>query len=172
MALCKLVTLEMVPAVIDQVLKALSHELVAVRKKAVMVLHRLHQINPELIQYHHAACRQSLFDKDPSVMVSSSVYTYIEVQLRLLNSCSVHFLALSHCVPNTQYIRHHHFVFCIVSYAKTGKNFGTWCQALFPSYARLWTTVCLGKEADVMAICTQISVFFIANLLLCTLSLF
>ncbi len=76
MALCKLITLEMVPAVIDQVLKALSHDQVAVRKKAVMVLHRLYQINPELIQLHQVACRKCLFDKDPSVMVRSSVNIY------------------------------------------------------------------------------------------------
>ncbi len=75
MALCKLVTLEMVPAVIDQVAKLLSHKQAAVRKKAVMTLHRLHQINPEFIQHYHDDCRRILCDKDPSVMVSGGIFS-------------------------------------------------------------------------------------------------
>ncbi len=67
----------MVPAVIDQVANLLSHEQVAVRKKAIMVLHRLQQIDPELIKHYHDACRRSLYDKDPSVMVSGGMNNMI-----------------------------------------------------------------------------------------------
>ncbi len=132
MALCKLITLEMVPAVIDQVLKALSHEQVAVRKKAVMVLHRLNQINSELIQLHQDACRKGLFDKDPSVMVSSSVNIYNGTIRSSYFHIQFVFLTPSHCVPNAQYIRDHPFAFCMISYTKTAKDLGTWYQALLP----------------------------------------
>ncbi len=94
--LCKLVTLEMVPAVIDQVANLLSHNQVAVRKKAIMVFHRLQKIDPELIKHYYDVCRKSLYDKDPSVMVSGGGMNNILI----LFLCSS--TPLIACLPNTQ----------------------------------------------------------------------
>lgn len=68
MAVCKLVTVEMIPAVQPMILDLLRHDAELVRKKAVMAVHRFHQLNPESISDTGDALRRTLCDRDPSVM--------------------------------------------------------------------------------------------------------
>mgnify|MGYP006078676635 CR=1 FL=1 len=60
---CKLVTEDMVPAVIGDVLKLLNHDMDAVRKKAVSALHRLYQLDKECMIDHYDKIRRVLCDK-------------------------------------------------------------------------------------------------------------
>lgn len=71
MAACKLLTVDMIPAVLPQVVKLLTHDREIVRKKAVMVLHRFHQIQPASVADLGGKFRQALCDRDPSVMGAS-----------------------------------------------------------------------------------------------------
>ncbi|KDO29264.1 hypothetical protein SPRG_19925 [Saprolegnia parasitica CBS 223.65] len=68
MAVCKLVTVEMIPAVQPMIMEALRHEIELVRKKAVMALHRFHQLNPDSVADMGDTLRRTLCDRDPSVM--------------------------------------------------------------------------------------------------------
>ncbi|RAW25279.1 AP-4 complex subunit epsilon [Phytophthora cactorum] len=68
MAVCKLVTVEMVPAVQPMILDLLRHDAELVRKKAVMAIHRFHQLNPDSVSEVGDALRRTLCDRDPSVM--------------------------------------------------------------------------------------------------------
>lgn len=68
MAVCKLVTVEMIPAVLPMIDNLLQHEAELVRKKAVMAIHRFHLLNPESVSDFGDKLRRTLCDKDPSVM--------------------------------------------------------------------------------------------------------
>lgn len=68
MAVCKLVTVEMIPAVQPMILDLLRHDAELVRKKAVMAVHRFHQLNPDAVSDTGDALRRTLCDRDPSVM--------------------------------------------------------------------------------------------------------
>lgn len=68
MAVCKLVTVEMIPAVQPMILDLLRHDAELVRKKAVMAIHRFHQLNPDSVSEAGDALRRTLCDRDPSVM--------------------------------------------------------------------------------------------------------
>ncbi|TYZ58112.1 hypothetical protein PybrP1_011666 [[Pythium] brassicae (nom. inval.)] len=68
MAVCKLVTVEMIPAVQPMILDLLRHDAELVRKKAVMAVHRFHQLNPDAVSDTGDALRRALCDRDPSVM--------------------------------------------------------------------------------------------------------
>ncbi|CAH0489333.1 unnamed protein product [Peronospora farinosa] len=68
MAVCKLVTVEMIPAVQPMILDLLRHDAELVRKKAVMAIHRFHQLNPDSVTEVGGALRRTLCDRDPSVM--------------------------------------------------------------------------------------------------------
>lgn len=68
---CKLVTEDMVPAVLGDVVKLLSHEMEIVRKKAVCAIHRLFQLDPECLQDHAGKINVALCDKDPAVMAAT-----------------------------------------------------------------------------------------------------
>ncbi len=46
-AACKLISKDLISAVLPNVEKCLSHQREIVRKKAVMALHRFHQLDPE-----------------------------------------------------------------------------------------------------------------------------
>ncbi|KAK9849777.1 hypothetical protein WJX84_007045, partial [Apatococcus fuscideae] len=72
-AICKLISLDLINAVLPGVTTLLSHPKELVRKKAVMALHRFQQLDPD----HEGPLsgmdfdrhfRQALCDKDPSVM--------------------------------------------------------------------------------------------------------
>ena len=56
-ALAKLVTLDMIPAVISDVVRLLDHKVELVRKKAIMGLHRFHQLQPESVEHLVAQLR-------------------------------------------------------------------------------------------------------------------
>jgi AP-4 complex subunit epsilon-1 len=94
-ALTKLVTKDMVPAVMSDVLRLLSHkvnlrtkcppvflsfshisiifflQVELVRKKAVMALHRFHQLSPGSVEGLGEKARRCLCDRDPAVMGAS-----------------------------------------------------------------------------------------------------
>lgn len=67
-AVCKLISEDTVPAVLPSVVELLSHPKDAVRKKALMALHRFHLRAPACVSHllHHF--RQRLCDTDPGVM--------------------------------------------------------------------------------------------------------
>ena len=71
-ALCRLASAESVPLFVGQVGGLLGHVKEAVRKKAVMTLHRFAQVDPGLAGAEDGALRrkvmEALCDRDPSVM--------------------------------------------------------------------------------------------------------
>ena len=70
-AVCKLITEEMIPAVLPSVSKLLKHEKGLVRKKAALALERMYALNPQSISHLLQDFRNLLCDKDPSVMAAS-----------------------------------------------------------------------------------------------------
>lgn len=115
MATCKLLTVDMIPAVLPQVTKLVAHDrygpcavlpgLVAsthhvtlptcsprrdiVRKKAVMVLHRFHQIDPSSVASLGGKFRQALCDRDPSVMGASLHVLFDLAKVRCTHATTV-----------------------------------------------------------------------------------
>lgn len=67
----KLVNAETIPAIMPLVVKLLDHKEGNVKKKAVMVLHRFHQIDPSTIAALNAPIRKALCDSNISVMAAS-----------------------------------------------------------------------------------------------------
>ncbi|XP_078447150.1 adaptin family protein [Wolffia australiana] len=67
-AVCKLINEETIPAVLPQVVELLGHPKEAVRKKAVMALHRFHQRSPSMMSHLISNFRKRLCDNDPGVM--------------------------------------------------------------------------------------------------------
>lgn len=67
-AVCKLINEETIPAVLNQVVELLGHQKDAVRKKAVMALHRFHQRSPSSVSHLVSHFRKRLCDNDPGVM--------------------------------------------------------------------------------------------------------
>lgn len=62
-------------------IKLINHATDLVRKKALLVLQRIHQINPSLILDYNEKLRRGLCDKEPSV-IGVSVNLYYE-QIKL-----------------------------------------------------------------------------------------
>ncbi|PIA35948.1 hypothetical protein AQUCO_03400085v1 [Aquilegia coerulea] len=67
-AVCKLINEETIPAVLPQVVELLGHQKEAVRKKAIMALHRFHQRSPSSVTHLISHFRKRLCDNDPGVM--------------------------------------------------------------------------------------------------------
>ncbi|KAL6180865.1 hypothetical protein ACLB2K_047524 [Fragaria x ananassa] len=67
-AVCKLINDETVPAVLPQVVELLAHQKEAVRKKAIMALHRFYQKSPSSVSHLVSNFRKRLCDNDPGVM--------------------------------------------------------------------------------------------------------
>ncbi|KVH95144.1 Adaptor protein complex AP-4, epsilon subunit [Cynara cardunculus var. scolymus] len=67
-AVCKLINDETIPAVLQQVVELLYHPKEAVRKKAVMALHRFYQRSPSSVTHLVTNFRKKLCDNDPGVM--------------------------------------------------------------------------------------------------------
>ncbi|XP_027084502.1 AP-4 complex subunit epsilon [Coffea arabica] len=65
---CKLINEETIPAVLPQVVELLGHQKEAVRKKAVMALHRFYQRAPSSVNHLISNFRKKLCDNDPGVM--------------------------------------------------------------------------------------------------------
>ena len=73
LAATALITEDMVPAVSGEVMKLVSHDSDTVRKKAIITLHRFHQLSPESVTREDLVdkLRKVLCDRDPAVMGSS-----------------------------------------------------------------------------------------------------
>ncbi|XP_010247394.1 PREDICTED: AP-4 complex subunit epsilon [Nelumbo nucifera] len=67
-AVCKLINEETIPAVLPQVVELLGHQKEAVRKKAIMALHRFYQRSPSSVTHLISNFRKRLCDNDPGVM--------------------------------------------------------------------------------------------------------
>lgn len=67
-AVCRLINEETIPAVLPQVVELLGHQKEAVRKKAVMALHRFFQKAPGSVSHLISNFRKRLCDNDPGVM--------------------------------------------------------------------------------------------------------
>ena len=73
LATSSLITPDMVPAVSGEVSKLLGHASETVRKKAIMAMHRFHQLAPETVPVEDMVekLRKVLCDRDPAVMGAS-----------------------------------------------------------------------------------------------------
>lgn len=73
LACTNLITADMVPAVANEVSKLLQHDSATIRKKAILCLHRCHQLADDVVTSEslHESLRKLVCDKDPSVMGSS-----------------------------------------------------------------------------------------------------
>uniref|UniRef100_A0A1J3HUQ8 AP-4 complex subunit epsilon n=1 Tax=Noccaea caerulescens TaxID=107243 RepID=A0A1J3HUQ8_NOCCA len=67
-AICRLINEETIPAVLPQVVDLLNHQKEAVRKKAIMALHRFHRKSPSSVSHLVSNFRKRLCDNDPGVM--------------------------------------------------------------------------------------------------------
>ncbi|KAJ4845832.1 hypothetical protein Tsubulata_015048 [Turnera subulata] len=67
-AVCKLINEETIPAVLPQVVELLGHPKEAVRKKAIMALHRFYHKSPSSVSHLISNFRKRLCDNDPGVM--------------------------------------------------------------------------------------------------------
>ncbi|KAJ1286802.1 hypothetical protein BS78_03G379900 [Paspalum vaginatum] len=67
-AACRLIGEEAIPAVLPQVVELLAHPKEAVRKKAIMALHRFYQRSPSSVSHLISNFRKRLCDNDPGVM--------------------------------------------------------------------------------------------------------
>ncbi|KAL2333997.1 hypothetical protein Fmac_015210 [Flemingia macrophylla] len=67
-AVCRLINEETIPAVLPSVVDLLAHPKDAVRKKAVMALHRFHHKSPYSVSHLIDNFRRKLCDNDPGVM--------------------------------------------------------------------------------------------------------
>ncbi len=67
----KLVNTETIPAILPLVVKLLDHKEGSCKKKAVMCLHRFHQLDPSSIASLGAPIRKALCDSNISVMAAS-----------------------------------------------------------------------------------------------------
>ncbi|XP_057523867.1 AP-4 complex subunit epsilon-like, partial [Amaranthus tricolor] len=67
-AVCRLINEETIPAVLPQVVDLLNHPKEAVKKKAVMALHRFFQQSSSSVSHLVSNFRKKLSDNDPSVM--------------------------------------------------------------------------------------------------------
>ncbi|XP_010540708.1 PREDICTED: AP-4 complex subunit epsilon [Tarenaya hassleriana] len=67
-AVCKLINEETIPAVLPQVVDLLGHQKEAVRKKAIMALHRFYRKSPSSVSHLISNFRKKLCDNDPGVM--------------------------------------------------------------------------------------------------------
>ncbi|OMO93679.1 hypothetical protein COLO4_16747 [Corchorus olitorius] len=67
-AVCKLINEETIPAVLPQVVELLGHPKEAVRKKAIMALHRFYHKSPSSVSHLVSNFRKRLCDNDPGVM--------------------------------------------------------------------------------------------------------
>ncbi|KAK4795513.1 hypothetical protein SAY86_027839 [Trapa natans] len=70
-AVCRLINEETIPAVLPQVVELLGHQKEAVRKKAIMTLHRFYQKSPSTVSHLISNFRKKLSDNDSGVMGAS-----------------------------------------------------------------------------------------------------
>ncbi|CAE8686566.1 unnamed protein product [Polarella glacialis] len=77
-SVCRLVNLEMIPAISPIVFKLLAHGQEAVRKKAIVAVNRFFKLVPETVLDQKEQIRKVLCDPDPSVM-GASLHVLYEV---------------------------------------------------------------------------------------------
>mmetsp|Transcript_84403 Transcript_84403/g.149296 ORF Transcript_84403/g.149296 Transcript_84403/m.149296 type:complete len:951 (+) Transcript_84403:100-2952(+) len=77
-SVCRLVNMEMIPAIAPIVFKLLSHQQEAVRKKAVVAANKIFKLVPETVLDQKDQIRKVLCDPDPSVM-GASLHVLYEV---------------------------------------------------------------------------------------------
>lgn len=77
-AACKLITKDMIGAIIGDADKLLTHEKEIVRKKTVMLLHRFLQLDPASVSDYNEKFRRALCDRNPAVM-AASLHVYDEL---------------------------------------------------------------------------------------------
>lgn len=70
-ATLRLATADMIPALVDRVVKLGAHGKELVRKKVAMALHRFYQLDKNAVEHLGDAMRRTLCDKDPSVMCAA-----------------------------------------------------------------------------------------------------
>ncbi len=70
-AASKLLTADMIPAVLPIVTGLMKHDQEIIRKKAVMLLHYFHSLQADSVTHMGDKFRRALCDKDPSVMGAS-----------------------------------------------------------------------------------------------------
>ncbi|KAL2348756.1 hypothetical protein Fmac_002756 [Flemingia macrophylla] len=70
-AVCRLINDETIPAILPRVVDLIGHAKDAVRKKAVMALHRFYQKSPSSVSHLLSNFRKRLSDNDPGVMGAS-----------------------------------------------------------------------------------------------------
>ncbi|KAJ8755347.1 hypothetical protein K2173_019145 [Erythroxylum novogranatense] len=94
-AVCKLINEETIPAVLPQIVDLLAHPKEAVRKKAVMALHRFYRKSPSSVSHLLSNFRKRLCDNDPGVMgatlcplfdlVTTDVSSYKDLVISFVN---------------------------------------------------------------------------------------
>lgn len=85
-AVCRLVNIEMIPAISPLVFKLLAHPQEVVRKKAVIAVHHFHKLVPEMVLDQKDLIRKVLCDPDPSVM-GASLHIFYEMAKTNPASC-------------------------------------------------------------------------------------
>jgi AP-4 complex subunit epsilon-1 len=73
---CKLISIDTIPAVLPLIAKLLEHKEGLVKKKAVMALHRFHQLDPSVVNNLQPQIRKTLCDSNISVMGASLILLY------------------------------------------------------------------------------------------------
>lgn len=77
-ALSKLISVSIIDALKEQILKLVGHSNELIRKKSIMILHKIYLLEPSAVSDFHEKLKKSLYDKDPSVM-GAAVSLYLEV---------------------------------------------------------------------------------------------
>lgn len=76
---------EAIPPVLDQVLTLSRHESPAVKKKVVMVMKKIIEIDPSKMDQINEYLRDALCDPDPSVMGMRSIISFLTLKLYIFN---------------------------------------------------------------------------------------
>lgn len=85
-SVCRLVNLEMIPAISPLVFKLLSHPQEVVRKKAIVSVNRFFKLEPSIVMDHKDQIRKVLCDPDPSVMGASLHILYEVTKVNVAGS--------------------------------------------------------------------------------------
>lgn len=95
-AVCRLINEETIPAVLPQVVDLVNHPKEAVRKKAIMALHRFYLRSPSSVSHLFSNFRKKLSDNDPSVMGAAlcPLYDLITVDANAYKDLVVSFVSI------------------------------------------------------------------------------
>ncbi|XP_040989498.1 AP-4 complex subunit epsilon [Juglans microcarpa x Juglans regia] len=95
-AVCRLINEETIPAVLPQVVDLLSHSKEAVRKKAIMALHRFYQKSPSSVSHLVSNFRKRLCDNDPGVMGATlcPLFDLITIEVHSYKDLVVSFVSI------------------------------------------------------------------------------